>query len=330
MLWMWRESPKEPLTLTKAFEATKFCGLHQGLIAHVYEFLLRSGYINFGACSFQKHTSEDLEDINQQTTIGPSSAARKTVLVIGGGIAGIGAARQLENLFRHYSWKFAPGLPPKVIVLEARARIGGRMHSLELSSKAPALKAESTSSPMKQDQKSTYGRPNIASHAATEPQMSRPESPTAEPTVQHAVDLGAQIITGFNNGNPMEIIVRRQLSDLGLHYLVNQSCDLFGHDGKLVSKTLDRHCEVVFNHILDKACQLRNKGELPPCLKVYLHERLMKDGLNPGRVKTVALPTLGHCMDFFIESHPEFTSWTNRELDLIHWHYANLENPKLW
>ncbi|KAF9946618.1 hypothetical protein BGZ70_003134, partial [Mortierella alpina] len=325
MLWMWRESPKEPLTLTDAFEATKSCGLHQGLIAHVYEFLLRSGYINFGACAFQKHTSEDSDGINRQTTAGSSSAARKTVLVIGGGIAGIGAARQLENLFRYYSWKFAPELPPRVILLEARARIGGRMHSLELVSKASAPSAESTCSFAKPNQKSTSGALKVDSHAATTSQTSPMESFQTERHVKHAVDLGAQIITGFNNGNPMEIIVRRQLSDLGLHYLVNESCDLFGQDGKLVSKTLDQHCEVVFNHILDKACQLRKDKELPMHLKVYLRERLMKGGSDPGRVKTAALPTLGHCMDFFIESHPEFTSWTNRELDLIHWHYANLE-----
>ncbi|KAG9319424.1 hypothetical protein KVV02_007989 [Mortierella alpina] len=325
MLWMWRESPKEPLTLTKAFETTKLYGLHQGLIAHIYEFLLRSGYINFGACAFQKHSLEDPEDTNQQTTTESSPAARKTILVIGGGIAGIGAARQLENLFRYYSWKFEPELPPRVIVLEARARIGGRMHSLELESKAPAPNAESMSSPEKQYQKSAFGRLKVDPHTATNSQTSPPESLVTERSMKHAVDLGAQIITGFNNGNPMDVIVRRQLSDLGLHYLVNESCDLFGHDGKLVSKTLDQHCEAVFNHILDKACQLRKVEELPMHLRVYLKERLMKGGLDPGRVKTAALPTLGHCMDFFIESHPEFTSWTDRELDLIHWHYANLE-----
>ncbi|KAF9557507.1 hypothetical protein EC968_007607 [Mortierella alpina] len=325
MLWMWRESPKEPLTLTKAFEATKFYGLHQGLIAHVYEFLLRSGYINFGACAFQKHPLEDPEDVPYHTTIGSSSAARKTVLVIGGGIAGIGAARQLENLFRYYSWKFAPELPPRVIVLEARGRIGGRMHSLELESKVAAPNAESTCSPAKQDQKSTFDRPKVNPHTATDPRLSSPEFDRTKHHVKHAVDLGAQIITGFDNGNPMEIIVRRQLSDLDLHYLINESCDLFGHDGKLVSKTLDQHCEAVFNHILDKACQLRQDKELPMRLKVYLKERLMTGGSDPGRVRTTALPTLGHCMDYFIESHPEFTSWTDRELDLIHWHYANLE-----
>ncbi|KAF9273055.1 hypothetical protein BGZ68_001874 [Mortierella alpina] len=325
MLWMWRQSPKEPLTLTKAFEATRFCGLHQGLIAHVYEFLLRSGYINFGACAFQKHTSEEPEDPIRETKTEPSLAARKTVLVIGGGIAGIGAARQLENLFRYYSWKFAPEPPPKVIVLEARTRIGGRMHSFELESKTSTPNLELTSSLVKDDVMSTIGRSNGEPHTAPNSRTSPPVCLTAERHVKHAVDLGAQIITGFDNGNPMEIIVRRQLSDLGLHYLVNESCDLFGHDGKLVSKTLDQHCEAVFNHILDKACQLRKEDELPTHLKVYLKERLTKGGLDPGRVKTVVLPTLGHCMDFFIESHPEFTSWTDRELDLIHWHYANLE-----
>ena len=199
------------------------------------------------------------------------------------------------------------------------------MHSMELESKAPVPKAEGKSSFARQNQKSAFDALKVDTHAATTSQASPVESLKPQRHVKHTVDLGAQIITGFDNGNPMEIIVRRQLSNLGLHYLVNESCDLFGQDGKLVSKTLDQHCEAVFNHILDEACQLRKDKELPIHLRAYLRERLMRGGSDPGRVKTAALPTLGHCMDFFIESHPEFTSWTTRELDLIHWHYANLE-----
>ncbi|KAF9431535.1 hypothetical protein BGZ76_000186 [Entomortierella beljakovae] len=288
MLWLWRESPKEPLTLAKAFEATKDHGLHHGLIAHVFEFLLRSGYINFGACAFQEDV-QHLHESNLSTT-----ESRKTIAVIGTGIAGIGAARQLENLFHYYSWRFAPDPPPKVILLEARSRIGGRMHSMELDSK-PSASSQSQSS-----------------NLATTP-------------IKHSVDLGAQIITGFENGNPMEIIIRRQLSNLKLHYLINETCDLFGHDGKLVSKALDVHCETVFNDILDKACQLREEEELPSGLKTYLKNRSKKDAKAIGGVQSITQPTLGHSMDYFMESHQGRHSWTQKELGLIHWHSANLE-----
>ncbi|KAF9182081.1 hypothetical protein BGZ50_005126 [Haplosporangium sp. Z 11] len=299
MLSLWRESPKEPLTLTRAFEATKDFGLHPGLIAHIYEFLLRSGYINFGACAWQDDTSDrdNKIDGHHQDENPPAAALRKTIVVIGSGIAGVGVAKQLENLFRYYAWKFAPGLPPKVVVLEARDRVGGRMHSMELRSKAPPT------SVLPEQQHLPYTRT-----------MKR-----------HAVDLGAQIITGFENGNPMEVIVRRQMNDLELHYLVDESCDLFDHDGKLVNKGMDIHCETVFNQILEQACQLREKKELPRGLRNYLGERAKRDYGWPGWVESTTLPTLGHSMDYFIESHPEFKSWTHQELGLIHWHYANLE-----
>lgn len=287
MLWLWRESPKEPLTLARAFEATKNFGLHHGLVFHVFEFLLRSGYINFGICGplDSTHTLPDR----------PCSGNRKTIAIIGGGIAGIAVARQLENLFQYYSRRFEPELPPKVIILEARSRIGGRMHTLELgTNSASAL------------------------------------SPTSHPVVsdgqtRHAVDLGAQIITGFNDGNPMEIIVRRQLSDLTLHYLADEGCILFDHSGQPVSTTMDTRCEAIFNRILDQACQLREQDELPQPLKDYLTIRAKQDNGNPGRVESVTAATLGHTMDFFLESHPNFPKWTHDELGLLHWHYANLE-----
>ncbi|KAF9088536.1 hypothetical protein BGX23_007276 [Mortierella sp. AD031] len=317
MLWLWRETPDEPLTLTRAFEETKNFGLHHGLIAHVYEFLLRSGYINFGGCVFhddeEKEEGQGIKTNGRQdsihhrpaTTSGPSNPP-KTIVVIGSGIAGVGTARQLENLFQYYAWKFAPDLPPKVVVLEARSRVGGRMHSFELNTKP-----SSSSSP---DTNETKHEPNDQHGQTIKAKAAR-----------HCVDLGAQIITGFENGNPMEIIVRRQLKDLQLHYLVEETCDLYGHDGKLVSKSMDVHCEVVFNQILEQACQLRDEDHIPRALEAYLGDRIKTGGRGPGRVNSTDLPTLGHSMDYFMETHPEFKSWTSQELGLIHWHYANLE-----
>ncbi|KAG0298735.1 hypothetical protein BGZ98_000079, partial [Dissophora globulifera] len=281
MLWLWRESPREPLTLSRAVEATQAYGLHHGLVVHIFEFLLRSGYINFGACPFQVDSSRQ--------AVPPSGRSRRTIGIIGSGIAGVAVAKQLENLFHYFAGRFAPDLPPRVVVLEARSRVGGRMHSMQLG----------RSSGHSADQ-----------HGSTS---------------KHAVDLGAQIITGFDDGNPMEVIIRRQLLDLGLHYLFNETCDLFDHKGRLVSKPMDVRCEAAFNQILGEACLLREMDKLPPQLKDYLAMRAKKDNRSPGRVLSDTLPTLGHSMDFFLESHPEFKSWTHSELELVHWHYANLE-----
>ncbi|KAF9129778.1 hypothetical protein BG015_004095, partial [Linnemannia schmuckeri] len=315
MLWLWREKPDEPLTLTRAFEETKSFGLHHGLIAHVYEFLLRSGYINFGGCPFQDEEAGDQEgnshgrqdsSIHRYTKSTDSSASRRTIVVVGSGIAGIGAAKQLENLFQYYAWKFAPEQPPKVVVLEARSRVGGRMHSFELNTK-PALSSTTEANKTKHEHDEQNGQ-------SIKTKVKR-----------HCVDLGAQIITGFENGNPMEIIVRRQLKDLQLHYLVEETCDLFGHDGQLVPKAMDVRCEAVFNEILEQACKLRDEVEIPKALLVYLRDRVKMDGRSPGRVQSTDLPTLGHSMDYFIQTHPEFKTWSSQELGLIHWHYANLE-----
>ncbi|KAG0094082.1 hypothetical protein BGZ92_008491 [Podila epicladia] len=305
MLALWSDSPKTPLSLSTAFEATKNLGLVQPIIPHVYEFLLRSGYINFGMCPFQGASSY------QQSTEHTVKSTREaqTIVVVGAGIAGVGVARQLENLFRYYADRFAPNLPPKVILLEARSRIGGRMHSMELATK-PTTSTNGSSV-------------NDSSKADIEAPIST--SDPSKPMWRHAVDLGAQIITGFENGNPMEIIVRRQLTDLPLHYLDHENCDLFEHSGKLVDKTMDVHCETVFNQILEDACQLREHDKLPDQLTAYLGGRTKTDTMGPGRVKSASLPTLGHSMDYFIESHPEFQTWTHNELGLIHWHYANLE-----
>ncbi|KAG0356405.1 hypothetical protein BGZ54_000736, partial [Gamsiella multidivaricata] len=314
MLWLWRESPKEPLTLARAFEATKNYGLHHGLVAHVFEFLLRSGYINFGGCAVQ---DDGIKQAN------PSRAEKqRTIIVIGSGISGIAVARQLENLFRHFAWRFAPELPPKVVVLEARSRIGGRIHTMELTTAAFSLPPFSQHhNGVHHHATSADSTPgNIATVSASGTATAIKRIPA-----RHCVDLGAQIVTGFDDGNPMEVILHRQLSDLTLHYFVNKACDLFDANGKPVSKAMDARCEEVFNQILDQACQLREKNKLPARLEKYLLQRYPKDYKASRQVRSTMLPTLGHSMDYFMESHPEFKSWTQQELGLIHWHYANLE-----
>ncbi|KAF9585125.1 hypothetical protein BGW38_003781, partial [Lunasporangiospora selenospora] len=297
MLKLWRDSPKTSLTLARAYESTKDFGLHLGLIPHVYEFLLRSGYINFGMCSFQDGASNASHE--NGNGLGQSDGPNGTVVVIGAGIAGVAAARQLENLFRYFAWRFAPDPPPKVILIEARPRIGGRIHSMDIAT--PSL------APSENEKLTEHGQPQPPRRLA-----------------KHRIDMGAQIITGFENGNPMEIIVRRQMDNLSLHYLVNETCDIFDHKGSPVPKQQDVHFEAVFNQILDQACQLRVQETEPPTV-VKRPNNQPKLGMRTVHTLLMDRPTLGESMDYFIESHPEFRSWTQYELSLIHWHYANLE-----
>ncbi|KAG0223811.1 hypothetical protein BGW42_005524 [Actinomortierella wolfii] len=380
ILSLWRANPKQRLLYTVAFEKTKDLGLHHGLIHPIYEFLVRSGYINFGL--FRETAAGDETSRNglhhtrhvdgasmpsetkvtKDATI-PSADSngvgkrqqQRTIAVIGAGIAGIGCARQLTNLFETYRDRFLPDEPPRVVVLEARPRIGGRMHTVEIPSSCLEKVA-------KVDISSIFQGPSSGQPAPTIVDSSLPDYTRFN--FSHAVDLGAQIITGFENGNPMEIIVRRQMTDLRLYYLGEKPCDLFGPDGNPVDKVVDEECEEIFNDILEKACKLRHTQHWPRPLLEYLKKRhtqasgsqahqTSKSSTVPSsqdhhrhpRAEHAKQPkaveshrsnktevdnletsaTLGECMDYFVESHPDFGRWTDQELELIHWHYANLE-----
>ena len=77
------------------------------LISSAYDFLFYNGYINFGVSpSFLPHM--------------PGEASQGSVIVIGAGLAGLAAARQLV----------AFGF--KVIVLEGRNRPGGRVYTQKM------------------------------------------------------------------------------------------------------------------------------------------------------------------------------------------------------
>lgn len=101
MLQMWLENPKQQLLVEAALAKieTPF-NSDVPLIHRVHAFLERNGFINFGIFKRLKPL--------------PVKKHGK-VIVIGAGIAGLSAAQQLQQF----------GL--KVIVLEARDRVGGRI-----------------------------------------------------------------------------------------------------------------------------------------------------------------------------------------------------------
>ena len=182
-----------------------------------YEWLVRRGYINFGCV--------DIPDtISTRTKRYSAKKKIKTIVVIGAGMAGLGCARQLEGLFRQYRdrWTVAGEEPPNVIVLEGRARIGGRIYSLPLHNQNSS---------------------GIPEHARC----------TAE--------MGAHIITGFDHGNPLSMIIRGQLA---LHYYpLKDNSTLYDIDGKVVDRNRDKMVERLFNDILDRASVYRHKIPTP-------------------------------------------------------------------
>lgn len=227
ILRLWTRNPSVSVNLEEAIGCTKDERWTR-LACFAYEWLLRRGYINFGCVeppAITKSTGRGRKKEN----------SRETIVVIGGGMAGLSTARQLTNLFRHYPDHAAP----KIIVLEGRDRIGGRIYSHPLTSMR--------SSKLSPDQR-----------------------PTAE--------MGAHIIVGFERGNPLDAIIRGQLA-LDYHLLRDLSTlyDIDGtpvngvNDAmieRLYNDVLDRTGHYRLKHTVKKTAQgdkeLIDAGREPP------------------------------------------------------------------
>ncbi len=160
ILRLWVRNPSVSVNLEEAIGCAKDERWTQ-LACFAYEWLVRRGYINFGCVEVP---------LGIKTTRGRRSERRgETIVVIGGGMAGLSCARQLTSVFNH----FPNHTPPRIVVLEGRRRIGGRIYSHPLASMC-----------------SKSLRPH--------------QRPTAE--------MGAHIIVGFEHGNPLDAIVRGQLA----------------------------------------------------------------------------------------------------------------------
>ena len=205
-----------------------------GLAEVAYEWLLRNGYINFG-CVEVPDTSH-LKVRKQKS----KRSRRQTIVVVGAGMAGLGCARQLDGLFRQYHYRLAlmGEEPPKVILLEGRNRIGGRVYSHPLHSQ------------------NSEGIPKYARCTA---------------------ELGAHIITGFDHGNPLNMIIRGQLA---LHYhALRDNSTLYDIDGRLVEKKQDSMVEKLYNDILDRASIFRHRQEPPQIISG--NKELIESGRDP-------------------------------------------------
>jgi monoamine oxidase len=150
---------------------------------------------------------------------------RKTIAVIGAGMSGLGCARQLEGLFAQFEDRFREQGEdvPNVVLLEGRGRIGGRVYSRGLESKPTSSKL---------------------------PDGSRC---TAE--------MGGMIITGFDRGNPLNIIVRGQLA-LPYHAL-RPTTEIYDSNGQPVDHRRDQLAESLYNDVLDRVSDYKFKTNLP-------------------------------------------------------------------
>jgi monoamine oxidase len=160
ILRLWARNPNVSVNLEEAIGCAKDERWTR-LACFAYEWLLRKGYINFG-CVEVPQGIKTAKGRRSETT-------GETIVVIGGGMAGLSCARQLTSVFDH----FPDQAPPRIVVLEGRQRIGGRIYSHPLTSMASNT---------------------LAPH----------QRPTAE--------MGAHIVVGFEHGNPLDAIIRGQLA----------------------------------------------------------------------------------------------------------------------
>ena len=239
---------RNPLVAVTAEEAAG-CALASrwlGLAEVAYEWLIRKGYINFGCVEVPEAMSD------KRRTYKLKRLKKKTIVVVGAGMSGLGCARQLEGLFRHYRdrWTSAGDAPPRVVLLEGRNRIGGRVYS-------HPLKAQSSIHIPNRG----YGTPSQDSRWRC----------TAE--------MGAHIIVGFDHGNPLSILVRGQLA-LPYYALKNDSI-IHDTDGNLVNEQRDSMVEALFNDVLDRASVYRHR--VPQPLTVEGDKELIEAGRDPHR-----------------------------------------------
>ena len=233
ILRLWIRNPLVTVTPEEA-AGCAYSSRWLGLAEVAYEWLVRRGYINFGCVEVP-----DLSDLN--TKKHRRKSARKTIVVVGAGMSGLGCARQLEGLFSHYreAWTVAGEDPPQVVVLEGRARIGGRIYSHPLQNQ------------------SSKGIPK---------------------NLRCTAEMGAHIITGFNHGNPLNVVIRGQLA---LHYHpLKDNSNLFDVDGKIVNRDRDRMAEKLFNDILDRSSLYRHN--MPPPTTIEGDRDLIEHARDPS------------------------------------------------
>lgn len=346
---------RNPLVSVTAEEAAG-CALASrwlGLAEVAYEWLVRKGYVNFGCVEPPEASSIRVKRYVSKRY------KRKTIVVIGAGMSGLGCARQLEGLFGHYRdrWTSIGEEPPNVVLLEGRNRVGGRVYSHPLKGQK--------SSGIPEQKRST-------------------------------AEMGAHIVIGFDHGNPMSMIVRGQLA---LHYYaLKDNSTLHDIDGNVVDEERDQMAEKLYNDVLDRASVYRHRMPPPVTVEgdkelieagrdpnreggppiSSIEEELLtasdnnhgtenvpagmdkltgKAHLMPGPrkkeppaqaaeamgwklasnvlayndlnldvvAKASRYPTLGAAMDEAVKQYQFLLDLSPQDLRLINWHYANLE-----
>lgn len=242
ILRLWVRNPQIAVTREEAIGCAKDTRWFD--VANVcFDWLVRRGFINYGCVEIRQQRN------NSSATQSPG---QRTIVVIGAGFSGLGCARQLTGLSQQYAKRFREmgEEPPRVIVLEGRTRVGGRVYSRAFQT-----------------------LPDTA------PGIFRGKRFTAE--------MGGMIITGFDRGNPLNILVRGQL---GLPYhCLRSDMSLYDTNGTAVDPVRDQLVEHLFNACLDRVSEYKFKTS--PAKLIEGNHDLMDEGKDSSAEghKTIAL-----------------------------------------
>ena len=298
ILRLWTRNPLVAVTREEAAQTTKD-RRYQGLALVAHEWLSKNGYINFGCVD---------HPIIRGVPVPARSWRQRTIVIIGAGVAGLTCARQLYGLFHQFADQWVKGKgeqAPRIIVLEGRNRVGGRIYSHPLR----------------------HQQPGSLPHG-----------------LSNAAELGAQIITGFDQGNPLDAVVRGQLA-LEYH-LMTDNMTLYDYDGTIINEEQDTKVQDLFNDIMEVASE--HPLSWKPAVKVPTNngERTMlapadgqaqpqKPSMFPGLANGIRPkldvdgenrpPSLGTLMDELVTRFQKERNLTAKELRILNWHFANLE-----
>lgn len=205
ILRLWLANPLVAVTIVEAAGCCKDIRYFK-LAEFAFEWLLRNGHINQGCCTHQGRYSSSIAALPKFSN--NRRKPRQTIAVIGAGIAGLSCARQLENLLERYSTQILAEYEdlPRVLVLEGRKRLGGRVYSPTLS------------------------------------------------TERMAVDLGGGTISGFGGGNPLGIVLRRQLGIpvVSIDTTGDENVLYDGDTGDPITPQVDYRAHEMFKYLLDR------------------------------------------------------------------------------
>ena len=356
ILRLWHQNPLCMISVEEAAGCAKN-GRFFGLAEVAYKWLVRNGYINFGC----------IEVPREPLSRAIRNSKQKTIVVIGAGVSGLTSARQLEGLCAQSAerWTDNGERPPRVVVLEGRKRIGGRVYSKPLRSQAAG---------------------------------------SLPGALRNTAEMGAMIVTGFEHGNPLDTIIRGQLG-LRYHLMTDEltiyDCDgkpvdeerdmlntelytdvsdrvgdfraipqrrqTLRGDEELISRARDPvdgkldsfQLEPLFQPIDDSKNRKpatrrgRRRNAPPGTEKLTGRSRVveevgattqsaaraaktmgwqLRDGVAKNQsislhrlASASAQPTLGAIMDEAIEQYQDLIKLTPQDMRLLNWHHANLE-----